>query len=173
MKFSYFIFSILLIQSLFSWSQQESDSIKVADTFWKKVRFGGGLQFGVSNAYTSIGISPSAIYEFTDTFSAGVGVSYLYSKDKINDSSYNVYGISTLAIYNPFEMIQLSGEFEESYINANNIQFSNSYWVPALYMGVAYSMNKHAALGVRYDVLYKQGKSIYDSSFTPFIRVYF
>lgn len=173
MNLKFIIFSILFTQGLFLWAQQESDSTKVAKPVAKKVHFGGGIQLGISNAYTSIGISPSAIYDFSDTFSAGLGVSYLFSKDKINDFSYNVYGMSALAIYNPIEVIQLSGEFEESYININKIEFGDSYWVPALYVGVAYSMHKHAAIGVRYDVLYNEEKSIYDSPFTPFIRIYF
>ena len=50
---------------------------------------------------------------------------------------------------------------------------TNSYWLPALYVGAAYSMGRHAAIGVRYDVLYDDEKSIYDSAFTPFVRVYF
>ena len=173
MIFRYIIISISLLQNISLWSQQESDSTQVSESFWKKVHFGGGIQLGISNAYTSVGVSPSAIYDFSDSFSAGFGVSYLFSKDKINDFSYHVYGMSALAIYNPIEVLQLSGEIEESYININNIQFGDSYWVPALYVGLAYSMHKRAAIGVRYDVLYNEEKSIYDSPFTPFIRIYF
>lgn len=164
------LFLLLMLQSIFSWSQQTTDSLAVAETFWKNVHFGGGIQLAISNAYTTIGISPSGIYEFSDKFSAGIGVSYLYSKYKYDNVHYHVFGGSALALYNPLKEIQLSTEFEELSVNSNAV---DSYWVPAWYMGAAYSMGRHAAIGVRYDILYDEGRSIYDSPFTPFVRIYF
>jgi len=170
MNFKYLIIIILFSQSLIFCAQQTNDSTQVSETFWKNVHFGGGIQLGISNAYTTFGISPSSIYEFSDKFSAGIGVSYLYSKYKYDDIQYHIFGTSALALYNPIKKIQLSTEFEELRVNSNTY---DSYWVPAWYMGLGYSMSRHATIGMRYDVLYNDGKSIYDSPFTPFIKIYF
>lgn len=159
--------------SLFSWSQKVDDSNAEKDNFWKNVRFGGGIQLSVGSGFTTVGISPSGIYEFSDKFAAGIGVSYLYSRYKLQDITYNVYGASALVLYNPIKEIQLSSEFEELNVMRNSGGEKDSYLLPAWYMGAAYSMGRRAAIGIRYDVLYDEEKSIYDSAFTPFIRVYF
>jgi len=154
-------------------AQKIDQSTTEKDTFWKRVRFGGGIQLSIGNSYTTIGVSPSAIYEVSDQFAAGIGASYLYSKHKLNDIKYNVYGASVLGLYNPIKEFQLSTEFEELNVNENYAGVKNSYWLPAWYLGVAYSMGRHVAVGIRYDVLFDEDKSIYDSAFTPFVRVYF
>lgn len=159
--------------SIFSWSQKVDDSNAEKDNFWKNVRFGGGIQLSVGSGFTTVGISPSGIYEFSDKLAAGLGVSYLYSRYKLQDITYNVYGASALVLYNPMKEIQLSSEFEELNVMRNNSGDKDSYFLPAWYMGAAYSMGRRAAIGIRYDVLYDEEKSIYDSAFTPFIRVYF
>ncbi len=157
-----------------SFAQQLSDVENKEDTFWKNVRFGGGIQLSIGNSYTTIGVSPSAIYEVSDQFATGIGVSYLYTKQKLNDIKYNVYGGSVLALYNPIKEIQFSTEFEELYVTRKGDDtYQEEYWLPAWYLGAAYAMGRHAAVGIRYDVLYDEEKSIYDSAFTPFIRVYF
>ncbi len=163
---------IVFILSLTSWSQEETEK----ESFLKKVRFGGGMQLSIGSGHTTIGVSPSAIYEISDKFSAGIGVSYLYSKNKLYDIKYNVYGASALALYNPIRGIQLSAEFEELSVNRKNYGETDSYWLPALYVGAAYSMSRNVAIGIRYDVLYddkNENENIYDSAFTPFVRVYF
>jgi long-subunit fatty acid transport protein len=159
-----------MIQSIFSWSQQTTDTKENDKSFWKKVHIGGGIQLGISNNYTTIGISPSGIYELSEKISAGIGVSYLYSKYKYDGTQFHVFGSSVVALYNPFKGLQLSTEFEELSVNSN---INNSYWVPAWYMGAAYSMGRFMAIGIRYDVLYDEGKSIYDTPLTPFVRIYF
>lgn len=172
-NYKYFALIILLLVSIFSWSQKENDPKTDKNPFWKNVRFGGGLQLSVGSGFTAIGVSPSAIYEFSDKFAAGIGVSYLYSRYKLQDLTYNVYGASALALYNPIKEIQLSSEFEALNVMENNSGVKDSYLLPAWYMGAAYSMGRRAAIGIRYDVLYDEEKSIYDSAFTPFVRIYF
>ena len=137
------------------------------------MRFGGGMQLSIGSNYTTIGVSPSAIYEFSDTFASGIGMSYLYSKFTSQNVRYNIYGVSALVLYNPIKAIQLSTEFEELNIHENRSGTKTDYWNPALYIGAAYSMNRNVAMGVRYDVLYDENKSIYDSAFNPFVRIYF
>jgi hypothetical protein len=140
--------------------------------FWDDVRFGGGFNVGFGNNFTTLAISPSAIYDFSNEFSAGLSVTYLYSKNKFYDTSTNVYGASLISLYNVLDKFQLSAEFEELNINFNNNIEKSSYWNPALYFGAAYRTGS-ISLGVRYDVLYKEEKSIYNSAITPVFRVYF
>jgi long-subunit fatty acid transport protein len=169
MKLKKIITAIFLLQAIFIWSQKEEKTAQKE----RKIFFGGGLQLGVSNTYTSFGISPSAIYEFSEKFASGAGVSYTYSNNKLYDLKYNIFGMSALALYNPIKQIQLSTEFEEMNINITGSTDIDPYWLSAWYMGVAYSMGHRAAVGMRYDVLYDDTKSVYDSPFTPFIRIYF
>ncbi len=169
MKFQSIIISFFLFLSFSMLAQQKKDTAQAK----RKIFFGGGIQLGVSNAYTSFGISPSVIYEFSDQFSSGLGVSYTYSNNKLYDLKYQVVGLSALALYNPLEPLQLSTEFEEMHISVTGNSSLDPYWIPAWYMGIAYSMRRHAAFGFRYDVLYDKDKSVYDSPFTPFIRIYF
>lgn len=142
------------------------------ENFWDDVRFGGGLNVGFGNNFTTIAVSPSAIYDFNDNFSAGLSVSYLYNKNKINNTNANVYGASVIALQNVLDSFQLSAEFEELYININNSVSENSYWNPALYLGAAYRTGG-ISLGLRYDILYNEDKSIYSSAVTPVFRIYF
>lgn len=46
------------------------------------------------------------------------------------------------------------------------------YWSPALLLGIGYT-DRNFTVGIRYDVLYDNDKSIYASIWLPFVRVYF
>jgi long-subunit fatty acid transport protein len=138
--------------------------------FWENVQFGGGLNVGISNNITNLGISPSAIYNFNDQFSAGLSVSYLYSKHKDIDEALNIYGGSVLGLYNLSDEILISAEFEENIISQSGFDSRN---VEALYFGLGYSVGENVTFGMRYDVLYDEDKSIYGSAFSPIVRVYF
>ncbi|QTE23583.1 hypothetical protein [Polaribacter cellanae] len=76
--------------------------------FWNHVQYGGGFTVGFGNNQTTVGISPSAIYNFNNGFSLGTGVNYLYSK--INDFTTNVYGASIISLYQTDFGIQFSSD---------------------------------------------------------------
>ena len=61
------------------------------DKFWDNVIYGGGFNVGFGSDFTTITISPSAIYNFSDVFSSGVSLSYLYSKNIFLNTKANVY----------------------------------------------------------------------------------
>lgn len=144
-------------------------------TFWNHVRFGGGVGIGFANGDFNASISPSAIYQFNDQFSAGVGLNFNYAK--FRDNKFLAYGGSVLSLYNPLPFIQLSGEFEQLRINqSRNFGILNAgednYWSPALYLGAGYTQ-QNITIGIRYDALYDEDTSIYATAWLPFVRVYF
>ena len=144
-------------------AQQKSD-------FWDNVRFGGGFSLSFGNQ-TTIGISPSAVYDFNNGFSLGTGFTYIYSE--IGDFTTNVYGASIITLYQiPHVGIQLSGEFEQSFAKQSDSFGATNRNFPALYLGAAYNRGRFA-FGFRYDVLYNENKSVYASPFSPIVRFYF
>ena len=151
------------------YSQQKSE-------FWQHVRFGGGVGLGFGDGYFSGTLAPSAIYEFNSQFALGVGLNGTYNSRK-NYYKSTIFGGSVLGLYSPIPMLQLSAEFEELniYRNWDNDYFLNedeNYWYPALYLGAGYR-TQNVTMGIRYDVLYDDRKSIYGTSWMPFVRVYF
>ena len=157
------ILVFVLALSFSSFSQQKSD-------FWENVRYGGGFTLGFG-AQTTIGISPSAVYDFNNGFSLGLGVTYLHSE--INDFTTNLYGGSLISLYQTNFGIQFSGELE--YYSAKQSDLSGASVktnFPALHLGVAYNQGRFA-FGIRYDVLYDENKSVFASPISPVVRFYF
>ncbi|MBT8316729.1 MAG: hypothetical protein HKP59_03825 [Lutibacter sp.] len=143
--------------------------------FIDDVRFGGGINIGAGNNYSTFSISPSAIYDFSDKFSAGLSATYVYVKNKSTVSrTTNIYGGSVLALYKPIRNMQFSTEFEQLKIN-QNIAFLNDadLWQSALYIGAEY-VTGNISMGLRYDVLFDKATNIiYSSALSPIFRVYF
>lgn len=152
--------------------QQVSPSAN--NDFWNRVRFGGGIGLGITNGGFNASVSPSAIYQFNDRFAGGVSATFNYAK--LGDSKRYAYGGSVLSLYNPLPYLQLSAELEQLRINqsisANGINLEEDYWSPALFFGLGYS-NRNVTVGIRYNVLYDDDKSIYLDAWMPFFRVYF
>jgi len=143
--------------------------------FIDDVRFGGGINIGLGNSYSTFAISPSAIYDFSNEFSAGLSVTYVYVKNKsIQNSTTNLCGGSVLALFRPINNIQISTEFENLKINQKySFQTEISQWQTALYFGLEY-VTGNIAMGLRYDVLYDKVTNITSSSaLNPVFRVYF
>lgn len=156
------LLTFCLCFSLLGYSQQSD--------FWDHVQFGGGFSLGFGNQ-TTIGISPSAIYNFNNGFSLGTGVNYLYSE--INDFTTSIYGASLISLYQTNLGIQLSGEFDYHFAKQSDISGSSvNTNFPALHLGIAYNRGRFA-FGVRYDVLYDENKSVFASPFSPVVRFYF
>lgn len=149
--------------TLLNFSQQSTD-------FWKNVQFGGGFTASFGNQ-TTIGISPSAIYNFDNGFALGAGLGYLYSE--INDFTTNVYSTSLIGLYQTNLGIQLSADFDYYFANQSTFNGNSvSTNFPALHFGVAYNQGRFA-FGIRYDVLYNEDKSIFASPISPVVRFYF
>ena len=142
--------------------------------FWSHVRFGGGLGLGFGSNSFNIAVTPSGVYQFNPQVAAGVGLLFNYSE--VNESSLTAFGGSILTYFNPIPAIQLSAEFEQVHVNYKeeflDTTFEDQYWVPALFLGAGFG-NRNVMVGLRYDVLYDRGRSIYIDPWMPFVRVYF
>jgi len=142
--------------------------------FWNKVRFGGGLGLGFTNGGFNASVSPSAIYQFNDKFASGASLSFNYAK--FNDDKFLAYGGSVLSLYNPLPFLQLSAELEQLRVNRtlalDEGNFEDNYWAPALFIGAGYT-DRNFTVGLRYDLLFDNGRSIYANALLPFVRVYF
>jgi len=171
MSLKKFIFTLLatlsITYSLAQFSQSSSD-------FWNNVRFGGGIGLGFGNNGFNASISPSAIYQFNEQFASGASLSFNYAK--FNEYKFLAYGGSVLSLFNPIPQLQFSAEFEQLRINrtifSQTTTVPDTYWLPAFFAGLGYSTN-NVTLGVRYDLLYNDNKSIYGNALMPFVRVYF
>ncbi len=140
------------------------------DNFWDNVRFGGGFGFSFGSNATTLSISPSAVYDFSEEFSIGGSIGYLYNKSE--NYSANVYSASVITLYRPIRSVEFSGELLQSYVNKTAGSIEDNYSYPSLNIGAAYITGK-ITFGVQYDLLYKENKSIYANAFSPFIRVLF
>ncbi|WP_452220198.1 alpha-ketoglutarate decarboxylase [Lacinutrix salivirga] len=169
------LFSLILI-IVFNFSFSQDDTPKAKSAFWENVRFGGGLGLSTGNGFFSATLAPSAIYQFDNAMALGVGLNGTYNSRK-NVYNSTIFGASIISLYSPIREIQLSAEFEELNVsrkykgNFATIEDEN-YWYPALFVGGGYRTN-NITVGVRYDVLYDEERSIYANAWAPFVRVYF
>lgn len=154
---------------------QNTKENNTKSNFWDNVQFGGGFGLGIGNGYTNITLAPSGIYNFNDYVSVGLGVQYSYVKDRDFYQS-NMYGGSVIGLFNPIREIQLSAEVEQLRVNTdfetNFGTVSDNFWNTALFLGAGYRTN-NVTLGVRYNVLHKDGEGVYADALMPFIRIYF
>lgn len=164
---------LVFFMSFFGFSQSNLPESK--SDFWKNVRFGGGLGLGLGSGHTNIMVAPSAIYDFNEYFSAGVGLQYSYVKQK-NLFDSHIYGASLISLFNPIPEIQISAELEQLRVNNTYTQFTpkieDDFWNTALFLGAGYR-TQNVTIGVRYNVLYQEDKNVYSQAWFPFVRVYF
>lgn len=152
-----------------SFAQQTIDD----DTFWKKVRFGGGFAANLGNNFTNLGVSPTAIYPVNEKFALGTSAQFSYMKQR-QFFENTVYGVGVLGLYNPVPDIQLSAELDQLRVNQRLMSSSveNNFWNTALFLGGGYQTNQ-VIIGVRYNVLFREGDNLYGAAWMPFVRVFF
>lgn len=143
--------------------------------FWGHVRFGGGIGLSFGDGFFSGTLAPSAIYEFNETVALGLGLNGTINNRKGFYKS-TIYGGSLIGLINVIPQLQFSTEFEELRVNRKYDVFYNlpddNYWSPALFLGLGYRSG-NVTLGIRYDVLYDNERSIYADAWAPFVRFYF
>lgn len=171
MKFK-FLCILFTIVSLCVTAQDEPKS-----EFWNKVSFGGGVGLNFGNGFFSGTLAPSAIYNFNPYVSAGVGLNGSYNSLR-NDFSSTIFGGSIIALFNPINEIQLSTEFEQLNVSQrfdngpNAKETKDNFWASALFIGAGFRTG-NVTVGVRYDVLFDEDRSIYADPWLPFVRFWF
>lgn len=144
------------------------------DTFWDKVRYGGGFGVGFGNSTFNASLSPSAIYDANDQWAFGAGLTGNYAS--FGDDELIAYGGNLLSLYNPIPFLQFSVEFEQLRVHREFSSINGGgaadYWSPGLFLGLGYS-NDYVTFGLRYNILYDIDRSIYADALVPFVRIYF
>lgn len=172
--FSFFLSAFFYSESAFC---QENNTLSQnqKSEFWSKVRFGGGIGLAIGNNYTDITLAPGAIYDFNQYISLGFGIQGSYVKQKNFFESY-IYGASMIVLGNPIPEIQLSAELEQLRVNTTYENSFNSardnFWNTGLFLGAGYQTN-NVTIGLRYNVLHNDNRSVYSEAWMPFVRVYF
>lgn len=142
--------------------------------FWGKVRYGGGLGLGFGNNSFNLQIAPNAIYDVNPYFSTGLGLQFNYTQ--FGDRNFLGYGGSFINLFNPIPSLQLSAELEQWRINFEESLEGGTrderYWLTSLFVGVGYRTG-NVTVGIRYDVLYDEERSLNVDPWVPFIRVFF
>ncbi|MFN4762292.1 alpha-ketoglutarate decarboxylase [Gillisia sp. Q332] len=168
------VFTLIIASSACFGQIKETEKSETKDQFWQQVRFGGSLGLSFGNGNFTGALAPSAIYDFNNTFSAGIGLSGAYSSQ--NNFKATSLGGSLIGMMRPIREVQLSAEFEQLNITRryefDGANIKDQDWVPALFLGVGYNTGP-VITGVRYDVLHDKNKSFYSSPFMPFVSVYF
>ena len=103
-KISLIFFFLSLTNNLLA-QYQKSD-------FWEKTYFGGNVGLSFATNQTTFEISPLMGYRFTDRFSAGPGITYIYYQNKVNKYSTSIYGGRLFANYFLTERLFARSEFE-------------------------------------------------------------
>jgi hypothetical protein len=156
------------------WSLGHAQPSPRNSVFWDQVQFGGNVGLGFGNNSFNASIAPSAIYQATEQLGLGVGVNFNYAK--FQDAKLVAYGGSAISLFNPIRALQLSAEMEQLRVHRvlelDGGNREEQYWSPALFLGIGYG-NRNVTLGIRYNVLHDQQKSIYADALMPFVRVYF
>jgi hypothetical protein len=152
---------------------QNTSTMKSKNDFWKDVQFGGGLGLAFGNGFTNVAVAPSAIYNFNQYVSAGIGLHYSYLEQR-NLFSSNMYGGSLIGLINPVKELQFSVELEQLRVNVKNenTNITDNFWNTGLFLGAGYRTN-NVTVGARYNVLFDKDRNVYGDAFMPFVRVYF
>ncbi len=165
----YKIYFILVFAFLFASKGNAQDG-----NFWSNVRFGGNLGIGVTNETFNIVVAPAALYQFNPWYSAGLGLHFGYTDAQ--DFTATNYGASIISLFDPIPELQLSAEFEQMGVSQtlelDGGNRKDDYWYPALFVGAGFRTGP-VSVGIRYDLLYDDDKSIYASAYAPFVRVFF
>lgn len=167
---------LIFVFILLSFTKTMYGQQSLSNGFGRNIQFGGGLGLNFGSGFTDVSVAPSAIYNINPITAIGVSAQFGYIKVKNSYETYT-YGGSLIGLLNPIPQIQLSAELEQLRFNTdfrtiNGNIASDNFWNTALYIGAGYRSN-NVTIGIRYDVLHDDNKSIYSEAFMPFVRVYF
>ncbi len=139
-----------------------------------KVRFYGGFGLSFSNQAFLVQFQPGLLYEASGQLHFGGGLYYSYYSNKSlsGTAKSHIYGGSLIGAFLPVNELEASLEFQYLFVNQTYLNNTTNRQIPSLYIGAGYR-TRHMVIGFRYDVLFNEENSIYDSPFQPFVRIYF
>lgn len=166
---------LVVTLTFFVFSAYQCKAQNIQNEFWQNVRYGGGLGLNFGNGFFTATIAPSAIYQFNDKAGLGLGLNATFNNQR-DFFKTTVLGGSVIGLYNVIPEIQLSGEFEQLNVSRRydiKVDLPNeNFWSPALFLGAGFR-NGNVIIGMRYNVLHDDEKSIYIDPWVPFVRFFF
>ncbi|HNQ13780.1 MAG TPA: hypothetical protein PKH65_10010 [Bacteroidia bacterium] len=151
---------------------QEKNSEKSKIPIKDRIYFGGnlGLQFG---NYTLIELSPLVGYRFTERFSSGLGLTYMYYDVKDLDYSTNIYGGRVFSRFSITESIFAHSEYELLNLEVFDFNQLKRRNVDALFIGGGIQQSLGRSGGLYLMVLLDIIEHRYSPYANPVIRVGF
>ena len=147
---------------------------KTAKHHNRKIRFhtGFGLEWYSDGFYFHA--SPGLTYALKPRWHVGTGLLYTYYSYRRAQTSVraNLYGFNVLTFWLPTDHVETSFEFRREYLKIKAGKKLSSRNAPALLAGIAYR-TRHMAVGLRYDILFREGRSLRRNPAEPFVRIYF
>lgn len=167
MKIRVMVLAILMAFNLAAQSEKDSTD----NSFAKKLFFSGnfGLQFG---DVTNVEISPVAGYHITNRLSAGLGITYIYFRQKIGNFDKletNVYGYRLFARQSINQQLFIQAEYENLSLELLNPLDNTTFrdWVPGTFIGGGFfqpvSENVGFTAVALYNVTYDDLRSPYNN----------
>jgi hypothetical protein len=194
--FTFFLLLILVGSLDAQYLMEDKGKNKESSPEGNRWVFGG--DFGIMlGSYTYINLSPTVGYRFTNRFTSGVGITYLYLKEELSyvyaggvttyTHSANIYGGKVFASYAlltglaeklSFSIgeVFLYSEYEP--LNVDKYEFDNGLyqkngriWAHGALVGGGVSLPMGRRSAVRLMYLYNLNESLYSPYQNPIIRV--
>lgn len=141
--------------------------------FWDRIYVGGGGGFSAGSNFTSINVSPTVGYMFTNRFSSGIGIIYQFINYKNIDLKTHNYGGSVFSRFNVTPQFFVHGEYEvlnyETFSLVGGEIRTTRDTSPALFLGGGYFQPFGSRGGVSITLLYNL---IYEQDNSPYPRPY-
>lgn len=109
MKLKVVVIAVAIL-SIVNVAQAQYRPQKIETDLKDRVFFGGGGSLSGGSNFLSIGVSPTIGYKITDSFAAGLQVTYLYTK--YGDYSASDFGGGPFAMYSFTEKIFVYSQYE-------------------------------------------------------------
>lgn len=158
-----------------SFSLAQTTTTVGSSTSASKWTFGGSANVGFSSGNygsgTTISLAPRVGYKLTENFEVGGVGSFTWGSSKY--FSTTMFSIGPFANYYFSKQFYISGQFQQYFYNQKDKYYGYKYSdeESALYFGAGYMQrvgnNAYMQIGAMYNVLYKEGESIFSSGFIP------
>lgn len=166
MKKNWMFFLILISCSSFAQISMGSSNGK-----WT---YGGGIGLGFgNNGYFNIGVSPRVGYRLMDDLEVGLQGSVSFQSSDFYKST--MIGVGPFANYYIAQNFYVGGVMQHYFVNYKDkfYDYKANAEETALYLGGGYLQrignNSAMQLGLMYNVLWRENKSMFSSGFSPSI----